>query len=87
LLRLLFTSLKVTLSGSTKTSSAFSQTNRFQVSRLSTFDFSTVELENGDQIYLKSFESNKIDDFISFVNENKLVDTTIHATGGGAYKY
>ena len=46
-----------------------------------------VELENGDQIYLKSFESNKIDEFIRFVKDNNLVDTTIHATGGGAYKY
>lgn len=26
-----------------------------------------VELENGDQIYLKSFESSKIDEFIEFV--------------------
>lgn len=48
---------------------------------------SAVELENGDQIYLKSFESSKIDEFIEFVKENNLVDTTIHATGGGAYKY
>lgn len=47
----------------------------------------TVELENGDHIYLKSFQSNKIDEFIKFVKDNKLVDTTIHATGGGAYKY
>lgn len=36
---------------------------------------------------MKSFESSKIDEFIQFVKDNNLVDTTIHATGGGAYKY
>jgi hypothetical protein len=48
-----------------------------------------VELENGDQIYLKSFESSKISQFLDFVNENNLVDDGghIHATGGGSYKY
>ena len=36
---------------------------------------------------MKSFESSKIDEFIQFVKNNDLVDKTIHATGGGAYKY
>jgi type II pantothenate kinase len=41
-------------------------------------------------IYLKSFPSAKISDFISFVKRHRLVDKetkVIHATGGGAYKY
>ncbi len=48
-----------------------------------------VELANGDEIFLKSFPSNKIDDFLDFVNQNNLVDnnTHIHATGGGSFKY
>ena len=51
-----------------------------------------VELENGDKIYLKSFESNKLIEFINFVKEHGLIEAdqsevTIHATGGGAYKY
>ena len=36
---------------------------------------------------MKQFSSNKIDEFMNFVNENNLVEDTIHATGGGAYKY
>lgn len=50
-----------------------------------------VELENGDKIFLKSFESNKLIEFINFVKDHDLVEdedgVTIHATGGGAYKY
>ena len=51
-----------------------------------------IELENGDKIYLKSFESNKLIEFISFVKDHGLIEedqseVTIHATGGGAYKY
>lgn len=49
-----------------------------------------VELSNGDVIYLKSFPSNKIEEFFSFVKQHNLIDETvdkIHATGGGAFKY
>ena len=53
-----------------------------------------VELETGDKIYLKSFESSKVDEFIHFVKDHQLLHelpggekTVIHATGGGAYKY
>jgi hypothetical protein len=35
---------------------------------------STVELANGDKIYLRSFPSNKINEFLQFVNDNDLVD-------------
>ena len=50
---------------------------------------SVVELANGDSIYLRSFQSSKISQLLTFVNENGLVDDegTIHATGGGSYKY
>lgn len=49
----------------------------------------TVELANGDEIFLRSFPSTKIHEFLDFVNENNLVDNGghIHATGGGSYKY
>jgi len=49
----------------------------------------SVELANGDEIFLRSFPSNKIEEFLDFVNQNNLVDnnTHIHATGGGSYKY
>ena len=33
-----------------------------------------VELDNGDMIYLKSFPSSKIQEFINFAKEHKLVD-------------
>lgn len=50
-----------------------------------------VELEDGSQIYLKSFKSNKINEFIEFIQHHDLLDKNepqiIHATGGGAYKY
>jgi hypothetical protein len=48
-----------------------------------------VELANGDSIYLRSFPSSKIGEFLDFVNENNLVDEggCVHATGGGSYKY
>jgi len=51
--------------------------------------YSVVELANGDEIFLRSFPSNKIEEFLDFVNQNNLVDanTHIHATGGGSYKY
>lgn len=41
-------------------------------------------------IYLKSFPSSKVHEFIDYVKNHKLIDsetTYIHATGGGAYKY
>ena len=41
-------------------------------------------------IYLKSFPSTKIGEFIKFAKDYKLIDKdleSIHATGGGAYKY
>jgi hypothetical protein len=41
-------------------------------------------------IYLKSFPSTKIHDFLKFAKEHKLIDKSldaIQATGGGAYKY
>jgi pantothenate kinase len=41
-------------------------------------------------IYLKSFPSAKIHEFIEFAKRYKLIDEEtqfIHATGGGAYKY
>lgn len=41
-------------------------------------------------IYLKQFPSTKIGEFIKFAKEHKLIDKdteSIHATGGGAYKY
>ena len=51
-----------------------------------------VDLENGDKIFLKSFSSNKIIEFIDFVKHHNLLEeqdgkAIIHATGGGAYKY
>jgi type II pantothenate kinase len=49
-----------------------------------------VELDNGEMIYLKSFPSTKIGEFLTFAKEQRLVDSNtlqIHATGGGAYKY
>jgi pantothenate kinase len=56
-----------------------------------------VELENGDKIYLKSFHSNNVKEFIDFIKEYDLLDfgdqgshnetAILHATGGGAYKY
>lgn len=49
-----------------------------------------VELQNGDTIYLRSFPSAKIEEFVRFALESDLIDETverIHATGGGAYKY
>ena len=49
-----------------------------------------VELDNGDMIYLKSFPSTKIGEFLKFAKEHRLIDKSlesIHATGGGAYKY
>lgn len=54
--------------------------------------FSIVELDTGDRIYLKSFKSNKLQEFIDFVKHHDLLhldqeETLIHATGGGAYKY
>ena len=33
-----------------------------------------VELENGDKIYLKSFESNKLIEFINFVKDHGLIE-------------
>lgn len=41
-------------------------------------------------IYLRTFDSNKLEEFFKFVKENKLIDESvgqIHATGGGAFKY
>lgn len=54
--------------------------------------FFLVDLENGDKIFLKSFNSNKIIEFIDFVKHHNLLEeqdgkAIIHATGGGAYKY
>ena len=54
--------------------------------------FFLVDLENGDKIFLKSFNSNKIIEFIDFVKNHDLLEeqdgkAIIHATGGGAYKY
>ena len=49
--------------------------------------FVTVELANGDKIFLKSFNSSRIEEFLDFVKEHDLVDSTLHATGGGAHKY
>lgn len=49
-----------------------------------------VELDNGEMIYLKSFPSSKVGEFLRFAKEQRLVDENtcqIHATGGGAYKY
>ena len=51
-----------------------------------------VELDTGDRIYLKSFQSHKLQEFIDFVKQHDLLhlddeETLIHATGGGAYKY
>ena len=52
-----------------------------------------VELDSGDKIYLKSFPSSKIIDFIDFIKTHNLINvnlpqnTILHATGGGAYKY
>ena len=55
-----------------------------------------VELENGDKIFLKSFQSNKLEEFIEYAKTHELIQintsdqlekTVIHATGGGAYKY
>jgi pantothenate kinase len=51
---------------------------------------STVELANGDKIYLRSFNSNQIGEFFSFVKDNGLLENNcgrVHATGGGAFKY
>mmetsp|Transcript_24068 Transcript_24068/g.29907 ORF Transcript_24068/g.29907 Transcript_24068/m.29907 type:complete len:113 (+) Transcript_24068:2-340(+) len=48
---------------------------------------SIPKLANGDKIFLKSFKSHQIDQFVQFVKDNNLVDTAIHATGGGAHKY
>ncbi|CDW79019.1 UNKNOWN [Stylonychia lemnae] len=48
------------------------------------------KLSNGEMIYLKSFPSTKIHEFIKFAKQHKLIDKDsqhIHATGGGAYKY
>ena len=46
-------------------------------------------MKNGDQIFFKSFELDKLDDFCKFVLDNKIVqdNDTIHATGGGSYKF
>ena len=49
-----------------------------------------VELANGDKLYLRSFHSNRIEEFVDFVKRNDLLSNNcgrIHATGGGAYKY
>ena len=56
-----------------------------------------VELENGDKIYLKSFHSNNVKEFIDYIKEYDLLEFSetengaetaiLHATGGGAYKY
>ena len=46
-----------------------------------------VALANGEKIYLKSFDSNKIGTLVDFIKSNELVGDTIHATGGGAHKY
>jgi len=51
------------------------------------FTYLSVELANGDNIYLKSFNSGQIENFVDFIKSNDLVGTTIHATGGGAHKY
>jgi pantothenate kinase len=67
----------------------------YQVRINSLFDFLCtiiylVELSHGDTIYLKSFPSNRIQEFINFAKEILLIDKStehIHATGGGAYKY
>jgi len=50
--------------------------NVFQVSFLWLLTISlAVELANGDNIYLKSFESNQIGNFMDFVRSNELVGT------------
>lgn len=36
--------------------------------------FVSVELANGDNIYLRSFPSAKIGEFLEFVNQNNLID-------------
>ena len=40
---------------------------------------------------MKSFQSSKIEEFITFLQRHELIDdsdkTVIHATGGGAFKY
>ena len=49
-----------------------------------------VDLSNGDTIYLRSFSSSKIEEFITFAKDTCMIDPSlerIHATGGGAYKY
>ena len=49
-----------------------------------------VELANGERIFLRSFNSNRIQEFVQFVKENQLLENNcgrFHATGGGAYKY
>jgi pantothenate kinase len=50
-----------------------------------------VELKNGGKIFLKSFQSSKIEEYIDWLKRHRLIneddDTVIHATGGGAYKY
>jgi len=61
-----------------------------------TTDTIPIELENGDKIYLKSFHSNNVKEFIQFIKDYDLLDfgdsgpegtAILHATGGGAYKY
>jgi hypothetical protein len=38
-----------------------------------TFFHHIVELENGEKIYLKSFKSGQLNEFIDFVKENELL--------------
>jgi pantothenate kinase len=47
----------------------------------------SVELANGDRIFLRKFHSSKVDEFLDWAKTNDLVGDQIHATGGGAYKY
>lgn len=49
-----------------------------------------VELQNGETIFLRSFPSAKVPEFLKQAKESELIDDSleiIHATGGGAYKY
>ena len=47
----------------------------------------SLELANGESIYLKKLKSSQINQFVDFVLSNDLVEDKLHATGGGAHKY
>jgi pantothenate kinase len=47
-------------------------------------------LSNGDTIFLRSFPSEKIGEFLKMARQEELIDKSVervHATGGGAFKY